>query len=329
MKNFKLTLPLAILLALATSLSFLSCRNNGGPTATPTTAVTLGTFSKALGNSPYHIAKHFKWFEEEPALKGVKITYTEYNDRPTISDAFSKEDLQVLFSAEVPSILCRAQGNDTRIVASSATVGQSILVRSDLPYKSVSDLRGKSIAVLQGTSSHYGLLKILKAFNLRESDVDLRYMPPAEAKVAFETNRLDAWAVWAPFVEQQEVNGKGRLVQGGDAVINSVMTLSAPFIRDHEAAAGAVVSVIQRAKKWILENPDHAQQIMAQELGLDLKVVQLAWGKHNWAAQLDDALINDIQEKAAFLAEADKTRAGKTLDVRKDLVDLRFRASAK
>lgn len=328
MKKLKIALPLAILFVLVASVSFLSCRNNGGPGTTQTT-LTMGTFSKALGNSPYHIAKHFKWFEEEPALKGVKITYTEYNDRPTISDAFSKGDLQVLFSAEVPSILCRAQGNDTRIVASSATVGQSILVRSDLPYKSVPDLRGKSLAVLQGTSSHYGLLKILKAFNLRESDVDLRYMPPAEAKVAFETNRLEAWAVWAPFVEQQEVSGKGRLVQGGDAVINSVMTLNAPFIRDHEAAARAVVSVIQRAKKWIQENPDQAQQIMAQELGLDPKVVQLAWGKHNWGAQLDDALINDIQEKATFLAEADKTRAGKNLDVRKDLIDLRFRASAK
>jgi sulfonate transport system substrate-binding protein len=321
MRKLKVALPLAILLVLVASVSFLSCRNSAGPSV-PQSTITMATFSKALGNSPYHIAKHFKWFEEEPALKNVKITYTEYNDRPTISDAFSKGDLQVLFSAEVPSILCRAQGNDTRIVALSANVGQSILVRNDLPYKSVPDLRGKSIAVLQGTSSHYGLLKILKAFNLGESDVDIRYMPPAEAKVAFETNKIDAWAVWAPFVEQQEVTGKGRLVQGGDAVIDSVMTLSAPFIKDHEAAAKAVVTVIQRAKKWISENPDEAQQIMAQELGLDPRVVKLAWGKHNWGAQLDDTMINDIQEKATFLAEADKTRAGKNLNVRQDLINV-------
>lgn len=329
MKRNKVALSLAILLVLGIMLSFPSCKsNNNGTTTTPVTNITLGTFSKALGNSPYHIAKHFKWFEEEPSLKGVKLTYTEYNDRPAISDAFSKGDLQVLFSAEVPSILCRAQGNDTRIVALSANVGQSILVRSDLPYKSVSELRGKSIAVLQGTSSHYGLLKILKAFNLRESDVDIRYMPPAEAKTAFESNQIDAWAVWAPFVEQQEVSGKGRVVEGGDALINSVVTLSAPFIKDHEAAARGVVAVIQRAKKWITENPEQAQQIMAQELGLDLQVVKKAWGRHSWGAQLDDPIINDIQEKATFLAESDKTRAGKNLDVRKDLIDSRFNTAA-
>lgn len=322
------SLIFSILVTLVVTLPLLSCRDNTVYPSTQTQPITMGTFSKALGNSPYHIAKHFKWFEEDPALKDVKITYTEYNDRPSISDAFSKGDLQVLFSAEVPSILCRAQGNDTRIVALSANVGQNILVRSELPYKSVPELRGKSLAVLQGTSSHYGLLKILKAFNLRESDVDIRYLPPAEAKVAFETNKLDAWAVWAPFVEQQEVSGKGRLVEGGDAIINSVMTLSAPFIANREATARAVVSVIQQAKKWIIANPDRAQQIMAQELGLDPQVVKVAWKKHNWGAQLDEAIIKDIQEKATFLAEADKTRAGKALDVRAELIDLRFNSVA-
>lgn len=331
MRQRKMALPFALLLVMALVSSFGSCTNSNVPgpaPAQPTTTITMGTFSKALGNSPYHIAKHFNWFAEEPALKDVKINYTEYNDRPAISDAFSKGDLQVLFSAEVPSILCRAQGNDTRIVALSANVAQNILVRSDLPFKSVPELRGKSLAVLQGTSSHYCLLKILKSFNMKESDVDIRYMPPAEAKVAFETNKLDAWAVWAPFVEQQEVSGKGRVVEGGDALINSVMTLSAPFIKDHEAAAKAVVAVIQRAKTWIKDNPEEAQKIMAQELGLDPQVVKKAWGKHNWGAQLDDAILSDLQEKATFLAEADKTRSGKNLDVKSELVDMRFTPAA-
>lgn len=331
MKQKLTALSVIFSLLLGISLSLSGCRTGNEPgnqtnSQQTSKTITIGTFSKALGNSPYHIAKHFKWFEEEPALKDVKLNYMEYNDRPAISDAFSKGDLQVLYSAEVPSILIRAQGDNTRIVAVSANVAQNILVRSDLPYKTITDLRGKSIAVQQGTSSHYCLLKILKAFNMKESDVDLRYMPAAEGKVAFETNQLDAWAVWAPFVEQQEVSGKGRVLEGGDALINSVMTMSEPFMKDNESAARAVVSVIQRAKKWIVENPDEAQKIMADELKLDLPVVKKAWAKHNWAAQLDEKIINDIQEKATFLAESDKTRSGKNLDVRTELVDLRFAA---
>lgn len=286
--------------------------------------ITIATFSKALGNSPYYIARHFKWFEADSNLKDVAISYKEYNDRPTISAAFDSGELQVLFSADVPSILCRAQGNDIRIAAISATVGQNILVRSDLPYKEVPDLKGKTLAIQQGTSSYYGLLKILKTYNLEEKDLAIKYMPAAEAKAAFETNQIEAWAVWAPFVEQQEVSGKGRLVLGGDAMVNSVVSLSQRFIEQREPAARGVIAAIQRAKAWIQANPDEAQKIMAQELGLDLAVVKQAWPKHDWGVQLNEKLIADIQDKATFLADEDKTRASKKLDVRRELVDTRF-----
>lgn len=254
----------------------------------------------------------------------MTINYKIYNDRASISDAFSGGGLQVLFSADVPSLLCRSQGNDIRIVALSANVAQNILVRKELPIETVLELRGKKLAVLQGTSSQYCLLKILAAAGLKETDLDLLYMGPAEAKVAFESDKIDAWAVWAPFVEQQEVTGKGRLVVGGDAVINSVMTIASAFINQHEAAARAIVDTIHRAKKWIVEHPDEAQNIAAQELGLDPQVVKLAWPKHDWMARLDEKTIEDIQAKATFMTEMDKTRQNKALDVRRDLIDLRF-----
>ena len=322
MKLKRLLLALLLIAACGGTIYLLAIKKNGG--AEQPKEVTLATFSKALGNSPYHIAKHFKWFEEDPRLQGVNVVYKEYNDRPTISDALSGGELQVLFSAEVPSILCRAQGNDTRIVAVSATVSQDILVQKDGPIRTVPELRGKKLAVLQGTSSQFCLLKILKANGMSEKDVDLRYISPAEAKVQFEQGKLDGWAVWAPFVEQQEVAGRGRSVPGGVATINSVMTVSTPFLLKHEPAAQAVADAVLRAKKWIVANPEEAQRIIAQELGLDPAVVKAAWLKHNWAATLDEKLIDDIQEKATFLADADLTRKSKKLDVRTELINLRL-----
>lgn len=34
--------------------------------------LTFGTFAKSIGNAPYHVAKHFKWFEEHPDLKASR-----------------------------------------------------------------------------------------------------------------------------------------------------------------------------------------------------------------------------------------------------------------
>ncbi|MDP1590272.1 MAG: ABC transporter substrate-binding protein [Prosthecobacter sp.] len=307
------------------TVAFFWWRADRQETSTATTrpvAINMATFSKALGNLPYHVARHFKWFESAPGLENATFTYGEFNDRPSISNAFSSGDLQVLFSADIPSIICRAQGNDISAATLTTVVTQNVLVRSDLPFRTLEELKGKRIAVLQGTSSHYCLLKVLKDHGLKESDFDLRYMPAPEAKVAFETGAIDAWAVWAPFVEQQEVTGIGRLVEGADATINSLMTVSRPFITQHFDEAKALVAVIQRAKEWIRQNPAEAQSIASKELGLDSAVVAQAWPKHDWGTGLTEAVLDDLQEKANFLAEADKARA--RIDVRSGYVDLRF-----
>lgn len=282
------------------------------------TNVTMATFSKALGNTPFYVARHFKWFESTPGLEGATFIYKEYNDRPAISDAFSSGELQVLFSADIPSIICRAQGNNIRLLGLTTLVTQNVLVRSDLPFKTLYELRGRKLVVLQGTSSHYCLLKVLKAQQLSESDFELMYMPAAEAKAAFETGRVDAWAVWAPFVEQQQKSGWGRLVDGADATINSVMTVAAPFLDKFPNVGEDLLEAIQRAKDWIVANPAEAQKIAAQELSLDPEVVRLAWPKHDWSARIDEPVLVDLQEKADFLAAADKTR--RRIDVRKEYV---------
>jgi sulfonate transport system substrate-binding protein len=285
--------------------------------------ITIGTLLKTLGNAPYYVARHFKWFDSDPTLQGAPIIYKEFNNQQ-LSAAFASGDLQVLFSTDASSIARRTQGDDIRIAALAATVRQNILVRSDLPYKSVTDLRGKTLAVQQGTSSYCGLQKILRAYNMSESDLAVRYMAAGDAKGAFEMNHVDAWVVWPPFVEQQELTGKGRLVLGGAAVINNVVSLSKRFIDEREPVARGVVAVVRRAKAWIQGNPDEAQRIVAEALALSVPVVKQAWPKHDWAAELGDAAIVDIQDKATFLAAQDKTGATKTLDVRSDLVDTRF-----
>jgi sulfonate transport system substrate-binding protein len=322
MKTRKLILISLVVAIAGIGIYLWSCRRPG--TTTKPRVVTIGTFSKALGNTPYYVAKHFKWFEEDPNLKDVSIAYKEYNDRPSISDAFSHGDLQILFSGDAPAILNRAQGNDVRLIDISGNAAQEILVRTELPIKTVADLRGKKLAVQQGTTSQYALLRILKSNGLSETDVQLQYMTAAEAKAAFESGALDAWAVWAPFVEQEQVNGKGRVLPKSEILIHSVMSVSNNFLTQYEPGVRGIVAAVERAKEWMIANPSEAQRIAAEQLGLDPKVVNTAWPKFDWSAHLNDGVVTDLQAKADFLASSDKTRDSKTIDIKKDLVDLRF-----
>ena len=137
--------------------------------------LTIGYFSKAIGYAPYYVAKYHGWFEKDPALTGWTIKHVEYGDRPTISQAFDKGDLQFLLSADIPAIMCRAQGNDIRIVTMSGLVTLQWLVRSDLPVKSLVELKGKKVAFQSGTSSHYGFLTTTVKAGLSKDDLNIKH----------------------------------------------------------------------------------------------------------------------------------------------------------
>jgi sulfonate transport system substrate-binding protein len=248
------------------------------------------------------VARHFGWFEQ--ALKDVGAgspDYREFGGFDEIETALAQGKLHAFFSAEAPVVKLVSDKQRIRIVEIGCTLQQDVLVRKDRQINSIRDLKGKSIAVAEGTSSHYGLLSVLSSAGLSAADVRLRPGFPGEAKPLFETGAVDAWAVWPPFVEEQVIAGHGVALSGGKAKIQSVLSLATVVVDGAPTTAQALVSAVQRAKQWMGANPEEAKTIVAQAMRLDRAVVDLAWPKHNWSAVLDNDVLADIDDKAKFL----------------------------
>jgi sulfonate transport system substrate-binding protein len=274
----------------------------GGGSSQPQT-VRLGSFFTAVDYGPYLVAKNKGWFEEALKPLNAKPTYTVFQSLPPLNESLGADKVDVVFEAEPPAIVGKAAGINVKIAGISCKLSQEILVPKN-SSASISGLKGKKIAVLAGTSSHYGVIKILEKAGLSKSDVEIIDMAPPEAKAAFETGKVDAWAVWPPFVEQEELAGKGKALGGGTARINSIMAMRGGFLSEQPRLAQAVYGVVQRSKAWMLKNPAQAQQIVSQELKVPLPVVKRAWPRHDWSATLDAAVTRDIQSKADFLKGA-------------------------
>lgn len=287
--------------------------------------IGVGTFSEAIDYGPVYVARHFNWFEDALRAVGVtkEIQYLELGSFDEIQTGFAQGKLHAFFSAEAPAIKLRSENQDIRVVEVGCTLQQEVLVRTELNVTSIAQLKGKSIAVAEGTSSHYGLLKILSMAGLSAADVKLRPGFPGDVKPLFESGAVDAWAVWPPFVEEQVIAKRGHTLPGGDAKIQSVMSIPNSLIEQHPEVAQALVSAIKKAKKWMAENPDEAQSIVAQSLKLRPEVVRLAWPKHNWSATLTEDVLVDMEEKSQFLTRQGVVRNG-VVNIRKDLVDTRY-----
>ncbi len=263
--------------------------------------VTVGSFSRAIDYSPFIIARKKGWLDEAAEKHGAKIDYVEFNSLPAINEALAAGKLDVVFEAEPPAIIGKSASINVRIVGISASLRQEIIARNETGAVRVGDLGGKKIAVLAGSSSHYGLLNSLEKAGISEKGVEIFDMAPPEARAAFETGRIDAWAVWPPWVEQQQVSGKGRVLDGSTASIQSIVAARGQFADENPELLKDLLEAVSRAKTWIGENEAAAQEIVAGELGLPLDVVRLSWPKHDFQAKLTPAGIADIQDKADFL----------------------------
>jgi sulfonate transport system substrate-binding protein len=316
----KILVGVAVVLVILAAV-WIAYRLSGQPEVAK---VGIGTFSQAIDYGPVYVARHFGWFEE--ALReagGGEPVYLELGGFDEIQTALAQGKLHAFFSAEAPVIKLVSDRQRIRLVEIGCTLQQDVLVRKDRQINSILGLRGKSIAVAEGTSSHYGLLNILSSVGLSVRDVTLRPGFPGEAKPLFEAGGVDAWAVWPPFVEEQVIAGRGVALTGGNAKIQSVMSLEQTVIDRNPRTKEALVSAIQRAKKWMRANPDEAITIVAQALRLDRAVVKLAWPKHNWGAELDEDVLSDIDAKAVFLKEVGVVTERATIPTRADLIDLK------
>lgn len=75
--------------------------------------------------------------------------------------------------------------------------GDAIVVRQGL--ETVADLKGKTIAVAEGTPSHSFLIELLKTNSLTLGDVDLQFVPSAiDAANLFKQQAVDCAVVWSP-----------------------------------------------------------------------------------------------------------------------------------
>lgn len=268
--------------------------------------VKIASYYEAVDYAPFLIAKKKKWFDEKLKDDGIAVVYDVYDDLGVINDDFLAGNLDVVFEAGPPAIISEAADIGIDVLDISCSLVQEILVTKNSEIKTIHDLKGKNIAVLSGSSSHYGVLKLLEDVNIKSSEVTLTDAAPMDAKVAFETGQYDAWAVWPPFVEQQILNGKGRILPKGDVFIHSIMAVREELVEDYPEIYKQIDEVFDRSKAWIKENEKEAIKIIADELKIKVEEVEMAWSKHDWSATLNNKVVKDLQNKADFLISTKK-----------------------
>jgi sulfonate transport system substrate-binding protein len=205
--------------------------------------------------------------EEEFKPDGVRITWNFLRGAgPAVNELFANGLTDFSTLGDLPSIVGFASGLGYRALLASSVRGNSyIAVPADSPIQSISDLRGKRVAVFKGTASHLMANKILETFGLGERDVRLINMDTNTARLAIVTGDIDAAFGGIDFLALRD-QGAARIIfttRGGDAKLtsNGLFLGSESFVREYPEHTRRVVKTIVLAAKWLAEREGDAQPV--------------------------------------------------------------------
>ena len=187
-------------------------------------------------------------------------------------------------------------------------LGSAILVPKNSPIRSIAQLRGKSIAVTQGSSANYHLLAVLTKAGLTIKDVTPDYLQPAEAEAAFAAGHVAAWDVWSPFVEQAEAQYHARVLANGTGIGQTYsFEVASRAALANPATAQAIhdyLALLDQAYTWAATHQASWARTWAKATGLPVAVMlQAVRDSHSLPTAITATVISAEQNVAnAFTA---------------------------
>ncbi|MES2938139.1 MAG: sulfonate ABC transporter substrate-binding protein [Pseudomonadota bacterium] len=241
--------------------------------------------------------------EKKLAPLGFGVKWVEFPAGPQLLEGLNVGSVDLGFVGEAPPIFAQAAGARFFYVGvdPAAPKAEALVVPKDSPIKTVADLKGRKIALNKGSNVHYLLVKLLEKNGLKLTDVQPVYLPPADARAAFESKSVDAWVIWDPFTAAAEKQIGARVLADATGVANNHQFYLAErgFAEKNPQVIRAVFEDSVEKGQWVKAHLREAAELIAPIQGLPVDVAELSLRRYEFNVKpLDDRVVAEQQKIA-------------------------------
>lgn len=222
-------------------------------------------------------------------------------------EAVPSGSVDVAQMADTPPIFGQVAGAETKVIGVQSTLKEGdsfveVFAPKDSDITSMADLKGKKVALTEGTILQYTVVKALEKAGLSYQDITPVNLPPADAITAYQSGDVDAVAALGPQL--------GQLTLAGDTVIGDGVGITTGYqysvatdaaLADDDKAA-AIVDFLQRVGRAQAWADSHKEEWIAQYaavLGVPEELAKVLVDRESYAwVPIDDDVIAKQQEQA-------------------------------
>lgn len=208
------------------------------------------------GGSPGGVARVNQWLEQEFKPSNIKIEWLFFKGAgPAVNEALSNKQIDFAYHGDLPSIVGRSNGLNTKLVLASGTRNNLYVVvppQSDI--QSIKDLKDRRVSIFRGTNGHLVAINVLSANGLTERDIKGVNLDTGSAQAALVSSGVDAAFGGSEWFKVRD-QGLARVVystQGQDPALTRQASLlvHGEFEKNNPAEVQRVVDVFVRAAHW-------------------------------------------------------------------------------
>jgi sulfonate transport system substrate-binding protein len=263
------------------------------------------------------VLKKFGWLEEDlkPAGRSVKWVLSQGSNRAL--EYLNSDSIDFGSTAGLAALLGRANGNPIKAVyVYSRPEWTALAVNKDSTITSVKQLKGKKIAATIGTDPYLFLLRTLHENGLSKSDVEILNLQHPDGRVALEQKQVDAWAGLDPHLAASQLEAGSKLIYRNVAFNTyGFLNVSDGFAAKNPEDVKRVIRAYEKARLWVLKNPDQTAALISEETKLSPAVARLQLSRNDFSnPQIGKEHSDALRAAAPILLEENLVKSGTDLN---------------
>lgn len=237
----------------------------------------------------------------------TKVKVTTYAAGTDINNAFISRDLDLASFGSSPVTLGLVNGVSYKAIGIPYNEGgniEALVARNGTGIKKVADLKGKTIGVPFGTTSHYAVLQALKLAGLSAKDVTLMDLSGQNIVAAWKRKEIDAAYTWSPGLDECVKTGTiitndGQLSQQG-IKIPEIAVASDNVITNYPAVTHDYEQAMLAVSRLVHEHPQQAIADVASWEGITKASAKSQIVDNQWLTAAEQRQAFGINDKGAF-----------------------------
>jgi NitT/TauT family transport system substrate-binding protein len=192
--------------------------------------------------------------------------------------------------------------------------------RKDRGIKKGTDLKGKKIGSVRGTSMDFFLEGYLNSQGIRIKDVQIVYLRPSEMVDAVLNGAIDGAVSFNPHSDKMEKSLRPNAVSWSvqrhqDSY--KLLVAKPSFIKAHPFAVERLLKAMIDAEQYIETNEAGARRIVAERSKTDPSILPSVWQMSRFSVRLDQDILSLMEDEARWILRnklTDKTRVPNYFD---------------